>query len=159
MLHTTEWRNPFTDAIFWTSEYTSDTALSMVIKRDGLVPIQNHRWLFGQGGSKGSCALGSGAALIEPVQNANAASFIDCAAKCGEKAFAQAWLKLLLNPTTSNTARIAIPELSNIKPISQLQFDQWWATQINLSSQVLGSPPPQLTKSRTATFPATALSR
>lgn len=143
--HTTEWRIPFVDKTYWTTQSTSDSPLSIVVKRYGLVPSHSHHWLFVEGyGTDRSYAIGNGANLLGSVNAKYVADFLDCACKCDEKYFAQAWLKLTLDPATSNEARHAIPEIPKGGLSDRIAFEKWWHDNAEFSSQILGQPVPHL---------------
>jgi RNA polymerase subunit RPABC4/transcription elongation factor Spt4 len=144
--YTTEWQIPFTSIVYRTSQSYSDSALSIVVKRNGLAPSQAHHWLYVGGTDGSSYATGDGSHVLCNIQAAYVADFLDCACKCGEKQFAQAWLKLILDPTSTkaNEAHCAIPEIPKGGLSNQKEFDGWWNAQAQFSSQFVGQSVPHL---------------
>jgi hypothetical protein len=145
--HTTEWKIPFTDTTFWTLERVSDSTLSLVVKKDRLAPTASHRWLFISGSGNGvMCALGLGERVLPHVNNKYIADFLDCAANHGEKHFAQAWLRLILDPATAEDAWSALL-LANFPTggvSTRAKFVEWWNPQIVNVGIFLKHPVPAL---------------
>lgn len=97
---------------YWTTHRPEDTKLSQVCAATNLVQGHAHHWLFGHGNTfpLWSCALGRGSTVVNQVNSAPIAKFIENAATFESADEARRWLRVALNADSSRFIHFALLE-------------------------------------------------
>jgi hypothetical protein len=103
---TTEWQIPRTRFAFFSHSSIRQTAVSLCLTTNRIVPTHGHKWVFAQGGGNGiKCALGRAHLVRSTVESLEVAQILETLERYHERNFRDRVLKNLFNDSTTYMVR------------------------------------------------------